>query len=157
MKIDLYKGYIIRWLFTIGFDFVLLPVIGLILVLLSKITIGIILFIIYLTILVLTLIVLLIRCKNKYHYLYLNDEYFSLINNKGEYIDFENQKIYIDNPVYGFLVSPINLLFSEDIKEDFIIKGGKIIFTEVYLTIGCYLKIKKMNYRYILTGLDVKD
>ncbi len=72
-----------------------------------------------------------------------------MINRNGGIIDFENSKIYIDNPILGLLISPIHLVLYYELKSDFEIKEKSIEYTRVYLTIGDYIKLKKAKNKYV--------
>jgi hypothetical protein len=92
---------------------------------------------------------ILIKKNFDYKYIYFYDKYFTLVNKYGDYIDFNDYKIYVDNSILGILLSPYHLVFNYEIKYDFIIKDRQIEYTRIYFTLGEYLKLKKYRFSYI--------
>ena len=152
MRVNIFKGFILRTLLTIGILFLPLPIFALVYFFITKDFIVLyMIFLLYLSILLLTIIisVIFVNKKFEYKYIYFDECSFSLINKRGSFIDFENSKIYIDNPVVGIFVSPIHLILNYEIKYDFVIKEKSVEYTRVYLSIKQYLKIKKSKFKYV--------
>ena len=155
MKINIFKGFILRSLLTIGILFLPCLILTLIYFFTTKDYIVLyFIFLSYLSILVLSLIIVVIFVnvskEFEYKYIYFDEYYFSLINKRGSFVDFENFKIYIDNPVLNILLSPIDLIMGDhEIRYDFAVKEKSIEYTRVYLTINQYFRIKKSKFKYV--------
>lgn len=152
MKIDIRKGYFLRCLFTANMYGISFLIFGIVMLIWKSDTIAFLgTLIIYAAVLAISSFVsaIIIYKKFEYHYIFLDDDFFSLVNKKGSFIDFEDSFLFIDNPVVGILLSIFDLFFQNELKYDFRVYYKKIECVKVCLTIRQYFKIKKSKFKYI--------
>lgn len=158
MRIDIRKGFFCRCFFVACIIGIPLPIIGIVMLICKSDTIVFFgTLIIYAAGLAISSFVFAIYIYKKfeYHYIFLDVDYFSLVNRKGAFIDFENLKLFITNPMLGIIGSIIGLFgvfinpVNASLAYDFVVKDKKIEYTKVYLTIRQYYKIKKKMYEYV--------
>lgn len=152
MRIDIRKGFFCRCFFVTCIIGIPLPITGIVMLICKSDTIvffGTLIF--YAAGLAISSFVFAIYIYKKfeYHYIFLDVDYFSLVNKKGSFIDFEDSFLFIDNAVIGLLTSPYHIFLIEGLVYDFVVEYKKIEYAKICLTIRQYFKIKKSKFKYI--------